>query len=509
MDVPVAQIMVGDTVRVRPGERVPVDGEVTEGASSVDESMLTGESLPVEKRPGSSVVGGSVNRTGSVFFRATRVGADTVLARIIRLVEEAQGSKAPIQRIADRVAAVFVPIVLVVASVTFLAWLWLGPEPAFVRALTSAVGVLVIACPCAMGLATPTAIMVGTGRGAELGVLIRSAAALELLHKVEVVVFDKTGTLTVGKPTVTDVVPAPGVEEGDVLAAAAAVEQGSEHPLGEAIVNEAKTRGLALPPLHGFRALPGFGVEAQDAAGRIVLGNARFMMARGIDVSALEARARELTAAGKTTVFVGAAGRALGLIAVADRLKPEAPATVAALKALGLQVVMLTGDARPTAEAVAREAGIEHVLAEVLPDRKAAEIKRLQENGGRLVAMVGDGINDAPALAQASVGIAMGSGTDVAMEAADVTLMSGNLAGVVAAVLLSRQTIRIIRENLGWAFGYNLLLVPVAAGALYPLWGITLSPILAGLAMALSSVSVVANSLRLRRFTPVLSGPAS
>src|SRR5882724_3454998 len=306
MDVPVGQIAVGDTVRVRPGERVPVDGEVSEGASTVDESMLTGESLPVTKGPGSSVVGGSVNRTGSVVFRATRVGADTVLARIIRLVEEAQGSKAPIQRIADRVAAVFVPAVLVIASVTFLAWLWLGPEPVFVRALTNAVGVLVIACPCAMGLATPTAIMVGTGRGAELGVLIRSAAALELLHKVEVVVFDKTGTLTVGKPTVTDVVPASGVEEADVLAVAAAVEQGSEHPLGEAIVSEAKTRGLALPPLHGFRALGGFGVEAQDAAGRIVLGNARFMMARGIDVSALEAPARELAATGKTTVFVGA-----------------------------------------------------------------------------------------------------------------------------------------------------------------------------------------------------------
>jgi Cu+-exporting ATPase len=508
LDLPVAQIAVGDTVRIRPGERVPVDGLVIEGASSVDESMLTGESLPVEKRSGSSVVGGSVNRTGSVTFRATRVGSDTVLARIIRLVEEAQGSKAPIQRIADQVAAVFVPVVLVVAGVTFGAWVWLGPEPALVRAISSAVGVLVIACPCAMGLATPTAVMVGTGRGAELGVLIRSAAALELLDKVEIVVFDKTGTLTVGKPAVTDVVPALGREESDVLAPAAAVEQGSEHPLGEAIVDEAKRRGLALPPLTGFRALPGFGVEAEDAAGRIVLGHARFMMARGIDVTALEPRARELAAAGKTTVFVAAAGNLLGLVAVADRLKPEARAAVAALKTLGIDVVMLTGDARSTAEAIAREAGIERVLADVLPDGKAAEIKRLQEDG-RPVAMVGDGINDAPALAQAAVGIAMGSGTDVAMEAADVTLMRGNLLGVVTAVLLSRQTIRIIRENLAWAFGYNLLLVPVAAGALYPLWGVTLSPILAGLAMALSSVSVVANSLRLRRFTPGPLGPAS
>jgi P-type Cu+ transporter len=501
LDVPVARIAMGDTVRIRPGERVPVDGEVIEGASSVDESMLTGESLPVEKRPGSSVVGGSVNRTGSVTFRATRVGSHTVLARIIRLVEEAQGSKAPIQRIADRVAAVFVPVVLVIAGVTFGAWVWLGPEPALVWAISSAVGVLVIACPCAMGLATPTAIMVGTGRGAELGVLIRSAAALELLDKLEIVIFDKTGTLTVGRPAVKEVVPSLGREETDVLAPAAAVEQGSEHPLGEAIGDEAKRRGLALPPLTGFRALPGFGVEAEDAAGHIVLGHARFMMARGIDISALEPRARELAAAGKTTVFVAAAGNLLGLIAVADRLKPEARAAVAALKALGVDVVMLTGDARSTAEAIARDAGIERVLAEVLPDGKAAEIKRLQEDG-RLVAMVGDGINDAPALAQAVVGIAMGSGTDVAMEASDVTLMRGNLLGVVAAVLLSRQTIRIIRENLAWAFGYNLLLLPVAAGALYPLWGITLSPILAGLAMALSSLSVVANSLRLRRFTP-------
>src|SRR6266478_2137515 len=388
-DVPIGLVSVGDLLRARAGERVAVDGQVVEGGSTVDESMLTGESLPVEKRPGSAVVGGSVNRTGTFTYRATRVGSETVLAQIIRLVEEAQGSKAPIQRLADRVASVFVPVVLAAAAITFGVWWTLGPEPSFFYALTNAVIVLVIACPCAMGLATPTAIMVGTGKGAELGVLIKSAAALELLHKVEVVVFDKTGTLTVGKPTVTDVVPASGVEEADVLAVAAAVEQGSEHPLGEAIVSEAKTRGLALPPLHGFRALGGFGVEAQDAAGRIVLGNARFMMARGIDVSALEAPARELAATGKTTVFVGAGGRALGLIAVADRLKPEAPGAVRALRTLGLQVVMLTGDARPTAEAVARGAGIEHVLAEVLPDGKAAEIKRLQENGGRLVAMVG------------------------------------------------------------------------------------------------------------------------
>lgn len=498
-DVAIGEVAVGDLVRVRPGERVAVDGEVVEGSSSVDESMLTGESMPVAKEPGSSVVGGSVNRTGSFTFRATRVGASTVLAQIIRLVEEAQGSKAPIQRLADRVASIFVPIVLVIAALTFLVWLWLGPSPSFVYALTNAVGVLVIACPCAMGLATPTAIMVGTGRGAELGVLVRNAAALELLHKASVMVFDKTGTLTTGRPAVTDVVAAPGVAPDEILALAAAAEQGSEHPLGEAIVSHAKSQGLAMPVVSGFGAVPGQGVEARAADGVILAGSARLMSARGIDVSALAGKAAEFAAAGKSTVFVAFSGRVQGLVAVADTLKPEASRVAAALRALGLEVVMLTGDNQITAEAIARQAGVESVLAEVLPDRKAEEIKRLQANG-RVVAMVGDGINDAPALAQASVGIAMGSGTDVAIEAADVTLMRSDLGGVATAVLLSRRTIQIIRENLAWAFGYNLLLVPVAAGVLYPVWGITLSPILAGMAMALSSVSVVLNSLRLRRF---------
>ena len=497
-DVAIGEVAVGDLVRVRPGERVAVDGEVVEGGSSVDESMLTGESMPVAKEPGSRVVGGSVNRTGSFTFRATRVGASTVLAQIIRLVEEAQGSKAPIQRLADRVAGVFVPIVLAIATLTFLAWYWLGPSPSLVYALTNAVGVLVIACPCAMGLATPTAIMVATGRGAELGVLVRNAAALELLHRASVVVFDKTGTLTTGRPAVTDVVAAPGLASDEILALAAAAEQGSEHPLGEAIVSHAKSRGLAMPVVSGFSAVPGQGVEAR-ADGVILVGSARLMSARGIDVSALEGKAAAFASAGKSNVFVAFSGRLQGLVAVADTLKPEAPRAVAALRALGLEVVMLTGDNRLTAEAIARQAGIDRVLAEILPDRKAEEIKRLQASG-RVVAMVGDGINDAPALAQASVGIAMGSGTDVAIEAADVTLMRSDLGGVVAAVLLSRRTIQIIRENLAWAFGYNLLLVPVAAGVLYPVWEITLSPILAGMAMALSSVSVVANSLRLRRF---------
>lgn len=498
-DVPIDLVSVADLIRVRPGERVAVDGEVVEGASTVDESMLTGESLPVEKGPGSPVVGGSVNRTGAFTFRATRVGSETALAQIIRLVEDAQGSKAPIQRLADRVASVFVPVVLGIAALTFGVWCVWGPEPAVFHALANAVGVLVIACPCAMGLATPTAIMVGTGKGAELGVLVKSAGALESLQRVGIVVFDKTGTLTVGRPVVTDVHPASGSEADALLALAAAAEQGSEHPLGEAIVAEAKARGLALPPVSEFQAVPGQGVDALAPGGRILLGNANMMQAHGLDVAGFEPLARRLAAEGKSVVYVAFAGKTSGLVAVADVLKPEAPSAVAALKELGIKVAMLTGDARLTGEAIARQAGIDRVLSEVLPEQKAAEIKRLREDG-TLVAMVGDGINDAPALAQADVGIAMGSGTDVAIESADVTLMTGNLHGVVTAVMLSRRTIRIIKENLCWAFGYNIVLVPVAAGALYPLWGVLLSPILAGFAMALSSVSVVANSLRLKRF---------
>ncbi|HUF90968.1 MAG TPA: heavy metal translocating P-type ATPase [Candidatus Limnocylindria bacterium] len=501
VDLPTADVVVGDVIRIRPGERLPVDGEVIEGGSTVDESMLTGESLPVEKAPGARVIAGTVNRTGSFLFRATRVGAATTLARIIKLVEEAQGSRAPIQRLADRVAAVFVPIVLALAALTFGAWWILGPAPAVLYALTAAVAVLVIACPCAMGLATPTAIMVGTGRGAEHGVLIKSAGALELLHKVDTVVLDKTGTLTVGRPTLTDVVAQPPATDDEVLAIAAAAEQGSEHPIGEAIVRAAKDRGLALPAVSEFVTVPGQGVDAMASDGRVLLGNRVLMDARGIDVAALADRARALAAEGKTAVYVAFAGHALGLVAAADVLKPEAARAVADLKGLGLDVVMLTGDHRVTAEAIARQAGLDRVLAEVLPEDKAREIIRLQESGHR-VAMVGDGINDAPALAQADVGIAMGSGTDVAIEAADVTLMRGDLRGVVDAIELSRRTIRIIKENLAWAFGYNIILIPVAAGALYPLWGVLLSPILAGAAMALSSVSVVTNSLRLKRWRP-------
>jgi len=502
VDVPTAEVMVGDLIRIRPGERLPVDGTVVEGASTVDESMLTGESLPVEKAPGATVSAGTVNRTGSFVFRAGRVGRDTTLARIIALVEEAQGSRAPIQRLADRVAGVFVPIVLVIAALTFAGWWLLGPEPALLHALTSAVAVLVIACPCAMGLATPTAIMVAAGRGAEHGVLIRNAAALEGLSRVDTVVLDKTGTLTVGRPVVTDVVAARGGPEDDVLALAAGAEQGSEHPIGEAIVARAKELGLALPPVGEFVSIPGQGVDAMAPDGRILLGNRALMEARGIEVDALLPRGAALAAEGKTVVFLAFAGQALGLVAAADVLKPDAAAAVAALRRRGLSAVMLTGDHRATAAAIARQAGIDSpVLAEVQPEAKARAIAGLQAEGRR-VAMVGDGVNDAPALVQADVGIAMGSGTDVAIEAADVTLMRSDLMSVVAAVELSRRTIRIVKENLAWAFGYNVVLIPVAAGLLYPLWGVLLSPMLAGAAMAFSSVSVVTNSLRLKRWRP-------
>jgi Cu+-exporting ATPase len=499
VDVTTDEVRVDDLIRIRPGERIPVDGVVVEGASTIDESMLTGESVPVEKTVASNVMSGTMNRTGSFVFRAARVGRDTTLARIIRLVEEAQGSRAPIQRLADRVAAVFVPVVLVIAALTFAGWWTFGPDPALLFALTNAVAVLVIACPCAMGLATPTAIMVATGRAAEQGMLIKSAAALERLHEVDTIVFDKTGTLTVGRPIVRDVIAMSGVVDDEVLALAAAAEQGSEHPLGEAIVARAKDRGVALPPISEFSTIPGQGVDALATDGRILLGNRTMMDERGIDVAVAAEPAARLAAEGKTVVYVAFAGRLLGLIAAADVLKPEAPAVVGQLRRGGITVVMLTGDNRVTAESIARQAGIDRVRAEVLPEDKAGAVKSLRDEGHR-VAMVGDGINDAPALAQADVGLAMGSGTDVAIEAADVTLMRGDLRGVVAALDLSRRTIRIIEQNLAWAFGYNIVLIPVAAGLLYPIAGVLLSPMLAGAAMAFSSVSVVMNSLRLKRW---------
>jgi P-type Cu+ transporter len=521
LDLPVDDVLRDDVVIVRPGEKVPVDGVVLEGRSAIDESMLTGESLPVEKEPGDEVVGATLNKTGAFRFRATRVGKDTALAQIIRLVEEAQGSKAPIQRLADFVASIFVPVVFAVAAATFVLWLVLGPAPAFTLAMLAFVSVLIIACPCAMGLATPTAIMVGTGKGAENGILIRSGEALERAHKLQAIVLDKTGTLTTGRPAVTDVVPAThanvaaggtagngdapagpssaAMTEERLLTLAASAERGSEHPLGEAIVERAKAQGLELLDHGVFAALPGHGIEADVGGERVLIGNLRLMHDRGCMVVGLEEVADRLALEGKTPMYVAIDGRVGGLIGVADTLKPDAAAAVARLRAMGLEVLMLTGDNRRTAEAIARQVGITRVLAEVLPEHKAEEVRRLQGEG-LVVGMVGDGINDAPALAQADIGIAIGTGTDVAMEAADITLMRGDLLPLVTAIDLSRATMRTIKQNLFWAFGYNTALIPVAAGVLYPLFGVLLSPMWAAAAMALSSVSVVSNSLRLRRF---------
>ena len=497
VEVPVEEVRVGDEIIVRPGEKVPVDGELLDGHSTIDESMLTGESLPVEKGPGDEVIGATINRAGSFRFGATRVGRDTALAQIVRLVEEAQGSKAPIQRLADRVSARFVPAVLAIAALSLAVWLATGSG--FTDAMLAAVAVLIIACPCALGLATPTAIMVGTGRGAELGLLVRSGAALETATGLDTVVLDKTGTLTRGEPRVTDVVANGEFDDDALLALAAAAESRSEHPLGEAIVRAAEERDLEVAGADDFRASVGHGVRAAVQGVEVTVGSARHLRELGLDVSPLAEAAERLEAEGKTAVHVALDGRAAGLLAIADTLKPEAAEAVSELRRLGLEVAMLTGDNRRTAEAIAAEAAIDRVLAEVLPDDKVAEIRRLQDEGHR-VAMVGDGINDAPALAQADIGIAIGSGTDIAMEASDMTLVSDDLRRVAAPIALSRQTMRTIKQNLVGAFAYNTTLIPVAAGVLYPAWGITLDPILAAAAMAASSVTVVANALRLRGF---------
>lgn len=498
VEVPVEEVRVGDLVAVRPGEKVPVDGVVEEGRSSVDESMFTGEPLPVEKGPGDEVTGATLNTTGYFRFRVTRVGSDTALAQIVRLVEEAQGSKAPIQRLADRVAAVFVPAVISVAVVTFLVWLLAGPEPSFNLALLNFVAVLVIACPCALGLATPTAIMVGTGKGAEMGILIKGGEVLERAGSLDMVVFDKTGTLTWGRPEVTDIIPVEGRREEEVLLLAAAVESGSEHPLAQTIVGKAERRGLEHGGAEDFRAHPGLGVEARWRGKVIRLGNAEFMRRNGVDVASLREVEERLSREGKTVVFMAADEEPLGLLAVADELKSMAAEAVAELRKLGIEVAMLSGDRRSTAEAVARKAGINVVLAEVLPAEKAAVIARLQGEG-HVVAMVGDGINDAPALARADLGIAIRTATDVALETSDITLISEDLRKVATAVRLSRATLRTIKQNLFWAFFYNVIGIPLAAGVLYPVWGVLLNPIFAAGAMAFSSVSVVGNSLRLRR----------
>jgi P-type Cu+ transporter len=500
-DIPVEAVRIGDLILVRPGEKVPVDGIVEEGGSALDESMITGESMPVEKGAGDEVIGATINRTGSFRFRATRVGKDTMLAQIVRLVEEAQGSKAPIQRLADVISGYFVPAVIGIALLTFGVWLLFGPAPAFTHALLNFVAVLIIACPCALGLATPTAIMVGTGKGAENGVLIRSGEALETAHKIQAIVMDKTGTLTQGKPVVTDLLPADGVGEDELLSLAASAERGSEHPLGEAMVAAARERGLTLADPQEFQATPGRGIEATVNGRRVLLGNHGLMLERGLSPDGLTDAAVALSDQGKTPMFVAVDGRMAGVVAVADTVKEGSREAVAELRRMGIEVVMLTGDNRRTAEAIGRQLGIDRVVAEVLPDQKVAEVKRLQAEG-KVVAMVGDGINDAPALAQADVGIAIGTGTDVAMEASDVTLIRGDVRGVVTAIRLSRQTIRTIRQNLFWAFGYNVVLIPLAAGVWFPFFGILLNPIFSGVAMAMSSVSVVSNSLRLRRFNP-------
>ena len=501
VEMDVSDVVLGDIVEVRPGERVPVDGEVIEGQSYIDESMITGEPVPVGKGAGATVVGGTINQTGAFAFRATAVGADTMLAQIIRMVEEAQGGKLPIQALVDRVTMWFVPAVMALAAVTFAVWFLFGPDPALTFGLVNAVAVLIIACPCAMGLATPTSIMVGTGRGAEMGVLFRKGEALQLLKEARVVALDKTGTLTEGKPRLTDLEVVDGFERSDVLARIAAVEDKSEHPIARAIVAAAEAEGLALPPVSGFDSVTGLGVAADAGGVRVQIGADRYMQRLEYDTAQFADTAARLADEGKSPLYAAIDGRLAAIVAVADPIKATTPAAIAALHDLGLKVAMITGDNARTAAAIARQLGIDEVVSEVMPDGKVAAVKALKAQYGRL-AFVGDGINDAPALAEADIGLAIGTGTDVAIEAADVVLMSGSLTGVPNAIALSKATIGNIRQNLFWAFAYNTALIPIAAGALWPAFGILLSPVLAAAAMAMSSVFVLGNALRLRRFTP-------
>jgi Cu+-exporting ATPase len=516
LEISIEDVQVGDLILVRPGERVPVDGVIRQGSPSIDESMVTGESLPVEKKVGDEVIGATINKTGSFQFKATRIGKDTTLSRIVRLVEEAQGSKAPIQRLADVIASYFVPAVIGIAIITFIIWYFLGPVPSLTYAFLNFIAVLIIACPCALGLATPTAIMVGTGKGAEHGVLIRSAGALERLYKIDTILLDKTGTLTEGKPRVTDIIAANPYTQNEVLQLAASVEHDSEHPLGEAVIKAAAEKRLALLPTSNFTAIPGHGAAAILNKKKYLLGSVKLMQDNKLFLNGLKEKAEALWQDGKTVIFIGLTGKAIGLIGLADTLKQGAAAVVAEIQRQGIDVAMVTGDNRRAAEAIARQAGIKRVLAEVLPEHKSKEVKKLRDRG-RVVAMVGDGINDAPALASADVGIAIGTGTDIAMETGDITLISGDLSGITTAIALSRRTMRTIKQNLFWAFAYNVILIPIAAGVLYPAFhsigvpsGLNfilgdygfLNPILAALAMAASSVTVVSNSLRLRGFKP-------
>ncbi len=506
IDVAVDEVVVGDIVVVRPGEKVPVDGEVVEGASTVDESMITGESMPIEKRVGDEVIGGTINKTGSFRFRATKVGKDTALANIIRMVKDAQSSKAPIQRIVDVVAGYFVPSVMILATTAFVAWYIFGPEPRIIYATIVFVTTLIIACPCALGLATPTSLTVGIGKGAENGILIRSGDALQTAEKLNAIILDKTGTITRGEPALTDVVAAGGHGEDEVLRLAASLERGSEHPLGEAIVKGAEAKEVALAACEDFAAIPGHGVSGRIDGKMVLLGNAKLMRERNVDIAALTGEWERLAEDGKTPMYVAIDGTAAGLVAVADTVKPDSAPAIAELKRMGIEVVMLTGDNARTANAIARQVGVDRVLAEVLPDQKAHEVQKLQLEG-RTVGMVGDGINDAPALAQADVGFAIGTGTDVAIEASDITLIKGSLRGVVTAIEISRATMRNVRQNLLGAFGYNTLGIPIAMGVLYPFTGLLLSPLIAAAAMAFSSVTVVSNANRLRFFTPGRARP--
>jgi len=522
VDVPVEELVEGDILLVKPGEKVPVDGIVSEGYSTVDESMLTGESMPVEKKTGDGVTGATLNMTGSFRFRATRVGRDTVLAQIIRLVDEAQGSKAPIQRLADIIASYFVPVVIAISIITFFIWLIIGPQPSFTYALLNFVAVLIIACPCALGLATPTAIIVGTGKGAEYGILIRNGETLERTLRITTVMLDKTGTLTLGRPRLTDIIVIPPFSEDEALRITAAAERNSEHPLAQTIVKSARERGLDVPAPESFQALPGLGIKAGVEGHAVLVGNNALMLDNGIETSAADQVAEKLWNEGKTVLFLSIENKIVAAFALSDTLKPNAAAAVSAMKKMGLRVVMLTGDNLRAANFIAGQAGIDEVIAGVLPENKSSEVIKLQK-AGQVVAMVGDGINDAPALAQADIGIAIGTGTDVAVETGDITLMRGDLEGIVTAISLSRRTMRTIKQNLFWAFAYNVILIPVAAGILYPFFSTGnvppglqfifgqygfLNPMLAALAMAASSVTVVSNSLRLKGFKPVELSPA-